>query len=81
MSSTIAVITMTAPLFLILACLAFTVVNDPYIQRDRRRTMLLIIAACLTLIAQNLLESPWRQENRSCRGERSPRYTVTRSGQ
>lgn len=69
MSSTIAVITMTAPLFLILACLAFTVVNDPYIQRDRRRTMLLIIAACLTLIAQNLLESrlasgepklPWR---------------------
>ena len=45
-----------APLLLLLAGLGFTVWIDPYIGRERRRVMLLIVALCLSLIAQNVLE-------------------------
>ena len=41
------------PLILLLLGLAFTVVIDPYIRREHRRTMLLISVLCLTLIIQN----------------------------
>lgn len=58
-----------SPLLFLLLGLGFTVGIDPYIHRDHRRTMLIISVLCLTLIAQNLLESrlsagspklPWR---------------------
>ena len=42
-----------SPLLLLLLGLAFTVGIDPYIRREHRRTMLVIAALCLTLIAQN----------------------------
>ena len=41
------------PLLLLLLGLAFIVGIDPYIRREHRRTMLVIAALCLTLIAQN----------------------------
>lgn len=41
------------PLLLLLLGLAFIVGIDPYIRREHRRTMLIIAALCLTLIAQN----------------------------
>lgn len=41
------------PLLLLLLGLAFVVGIDPYIRREHRRTMLIIAALCLTLIAQN----------------------------
>ena len=41
------------PLLLLLLGLTFIVVIDPYIRREHRRTMLIIAALCLTLIAQN----------------------------
>ena len=41
------------PLLLLLLGFAFIVGIDPYIRREHRRTMLLIAALCLTLIAQN----------------------------
>ena len=41
------------PLLLLLLGLAFIVWIDPYIRREHRRTMLIIAALCLTLIAQN----------------------------
>ena len=45
------------PLLLLLTGLSFTVVIDPYIQREHRRTMLIIIVLCFVLIGQNLLEN------------------------
>ena len=44
-----------APLLLLVG-LGFTVWIDPYIGGERRRVMLLIVALCLSLIAQNVLE-------------------------
>ena len=49
-----------AVLFLLLLLplgLAFIVLIDPYIRREYRRTMLVIAALCLTLIAQNYWEN------------------------
>lgn len=46
-----------APLLLLLLGLGVTVVIDPYIQRQNRRIMLVIVALCLSLIAQNLWEN------------------------
>ena len=45
-----------APLLLLLAGLGFAVWADPYIGRERRRVMLLIVALSLSLIAQNVME-------------------------
>ena len=45
-----------APLLLLLG-LGFTVAIDPYIQRQQRCVMLVIVALCFTLVAQNLLEN------------------------
>ncbi len=45
-----------APLLLLLAGLGFTVWIDPYIGRERRRVMLLVVILSLSLIAQNVLE-------------------------
>ena len=42
-----------APLLLLLLGLGFTVLIDPYIQKKQKRTMLIIAALCLTLVAQN----------------------------
>ena len=44
-------------LLLLLLGLAFIVWIDPYIRREHRRTMLIIAALCLTLIAQNYWEN------------------------
>ena len=41
------------PLLFLLLGLGFTVTIDPYIRREHRQTMLVIVALCLTLIAQN----------------------------
>ena len=45
------------PLLLLLTGLTFTVIIDPYIQREHRRTMLIIIVLCIVLTGQNLLEN------------------------
>ena len=45
-----------APLLLLLIGLGFTVWVDPYIGRERRRVMLLIVLLSLSLIVQNVLE-------------------------
>lgn len=42
--------------FLMLIGLAFIVTIDPYIRREHRRIMLLIVTLCFTLIVQNLWE-------------------------
>ena len=52
----ISVLTMIFAPLLLLVGLGFTVAIDPYIQRQQRCVMLVIVALCLTLIAQNLLE-------------------------
>lgn len=45
-----------APLLLLLG-LGFTVAIDPYLRRGQRRMMLVIVALCLSLVAQNHLEN------------------------
>ena len=45
-----------APLLLLLG-LGFIAAVDPYIRREQRRVMLVIVALSLTLIAQNLLDN------------------------
>lgn len=45
-----------APLLLLIG-LGFIAAIDPYIRREQRRVMLVIVALCLTLIAQNLLDN------------------------
>ena len=45
-----------APLLLLLAGLGFAVWADPYIGRERRRAMLLIVVLNFSLIAQNVME-------------------------
>jgi len=45
------------PLLLLLFGLGFTVAIDPYIRRDQRCIMLIIVALCLSLIAQNYWEN------------------------
>ena len=47
-----------APLLLLVG-LGFTVAIDPYIQRQQRCVMLVIVALCFTLVAQNLLENAY----------------------
>ena len=54
MTMDIGTIAVLAPLLLLLFGLIFTVVIDPYIRREHRRTMLIIAALCLTLIVQNV---------------------------
>ena len=53
MSMSFSTLAVLFPLLLLLLGLAFTVVIDPYIRREHRRTMLVITALCLTLIVQN----------------------------
>ena len=50
-------LTVLFPLLLLLIGLGFTVVIDPYIRRNQRRIMLVIIVLCLSLIGQNLGEN------------------------
>ena len=45
------------PLLLLLIGLGFTVVIDPYIRREHRRIMLIIVVLCLSLVGQNLGEN------------------------
>ena len=45
------------PLLLLLFGLGFTVTIDPYIRREHRRIMLIIVVLCLSLIVQNLWEN------------------------
>ena len=45
------------PLLLLLFGLGFTVTIDPYIQREHRRIMLVIVVLCLNLSAQNLWDN------------------------
>ena len=44
-------------LLILLLGLGFTVVIDPYIQRNHRRIMLIIVVLCFSLIGQNLGEN------------------------
>ena len=53
MAMDISMLAVLFPLLLLLLGLAFIVLIDPYIRREYRRTMLVIAALCLTLIAQN----------------------------
>ena len=53
MAMDISTLAVLFPLLLLLLGLAFVVWIDPYIWREHRRTMLIIAALCLTLIAQN----------------------------
>ena len=55
--SNIHIFTEAAPLLLVLTGLAFTVIIDSYIKRIHRRIMLVVIALCLSLVAQNLFEN------------------------
>ena len=48
------VMLMVAPLLLLLAGLAFTVMIDPYLQKIHRTILLVIAGLCLSLVAQNL---------------------------
>ena len=45
------------PMFLLLFGLGFTVVIDPYIRREHRCVMLIIVALSFSLAAQNILEN------------------------
>ena len=45
------------PLLLLLGGLGFTVTIDPYMQREHRRIMLIIVVLCLSLIAHNLWDN------------------------
>ena len=45
------------PVFLLLFGLGFTVVIDPYIRREHRRIMLIIVVLSFSLAAQNILEN------------------------
>ena len=56
MTMDLGTLAMLAPLLLLLIGLGFTVWVDPYIGRERRRVMLLIVLLSLSLIAQNMLE-------------------------
>ena len=44
-------------LLLLLSGLTFTVLIDPYIRREHRRVMLIIVALCFALIVQNFWEN------------------------
>lgn len=57
MTMNLTTLSILAPLLLLLLVLGVTVVIDPYIQRQNRRIMLVIVALCLSLIAQNLWEN------------------------
>ena len=50
-------LTMLFPSLLLLLGLGFIVVIDPYIKREHRKIMLLIVGLCLSLIVQNLWEN------------------------
>ena len=51
------VLTVLFPLLFLLFGLGFTMVIDPYIKREYRRIILIIIVLCLSLIAQNYWEN------------------------
>ena len=57
MTMNISTLAVLFPLLLLLLGLAFTVVIDPYIRREQRRIMLIIVALSLSLIGQNLGEN------------------------
>ncbi|MBR3016898.1 MAG: histidine kinase [Clostridia bacterium] len=52
----ISVLSEAFPLLLLLIGLCFTVLIDPYLKKNNRRVMLIIIALCIVLIVQNLWE-------------------------
>jgi anti-sigma regulatory factor (Ser/Thr protein kinase) len=56
MTTDLGTLAVLAPLLLLLIGLGFTVWVDPYIGRERRRVMLLIVLLSLSLVAQNMLE-------------------------
>ena len=56
MSMNLSVLTELAPLVLLLFGLAITVATDPYIRKNHCRLMLVIIALCFSLIAQDIIE-------------------------
>ena len=44
------------PLIILLLGLVFTVIVDPYLRREHRRIMLMILALCVSLMVQNVWE-------------------------
>ena len=52
----ISVLSEAFPLLLLLIGLSFTVLIDPYLKKNNRRVMLIVIALCFVLIVQNLWE-------------------------
>ena len=57
MTMNIATLSILAPLLLLLLGLGVTAALDPYLRREHRRIMLVIVVLCLSLIAQNLWEN------------------------
>ena len=57
MTMNISTLAVLFPLLLLLLGLAFTVVIDPYIRREQRKIMLIIVALSLSLVGQNLWEN------------------------
>ena len=57
MITDISVLAVLFPLLFLLFGLGFTVVIDPYIKREHRRIMLIIVVLSLSLIAQNYWEN------------------------
>ena len=57
MTMSIGTLAVLFPMLLLLLGLWFTVVIDPYIRREHRRIMLIIVVLCLSLVGQNLGES------------------------
>lgn len=55
----ITVMTMVFAPLLLLIGLGFIAAVDPFIRREQRRVMLVIVALCLSLIVQNLLENKY----------------------
>lgn len=57
MTINFSILTILFPLLLLLFGLGFTVVIDPFIQREHRRIILIIVILCFSLIGQNLGEN------------------------
>ena len=57
MTMNIGTLAVLFPLLLVLLGLGFTVVIDPYIRGEHRRSMLIIVVLCLSLVGQNLGEN------------------------
>ena len=64
MMTNIDTLSVVAALALLLTGLGFTVRTDPYVRKNERRIMLIIVCLCFSLIAQSLWENklispPW----------------------